>query len=331
MEQRVDLENRVNDLAGEALRLESMGNLAGAVGVWRQVMGLLPVGSVPYRQVEQRVGQLAGGFLREGENWDAGTRGHGDAGIWGGPPRAKAQDDSLGVAVAKTAGSMVLSAVVYYFFLFHNVTIAVGFVVLMLVHELGHVIAMKWKGISASPPIFIPFLGAMINMREMPKNALVESIVGIGGPLLGTVGSLACYAMALHAVDPVWRQELAISAQLGFMLNLFNLLPVPPLDGGRITAAISPWLWIPGLLGLGLLMLWQTLAGGTVGLVILVMLLVYALPRIRQTLQMKGRHDPYYKVSRAASWTMGALYFGLGAVLVYMFFFAGQGFGVFQG
>src|SRR6185312_1870263 len=107
MEQRVDLENRVNDLAGEALRLESMGNLAGAVGVWRQVMGLLPVGSVPYRQIEQRVGQLAGGFLREGENWDAGTRGHGDAGIWGGPPRAKAQDDSLGVAVAKTAGSMV--------------------------------------------------------------------------------------------------------------------------------------------------------------------------------------------------------------------------------
>jgi Zn-dependent protease len=244
--------------------------------------------------------------------------------------RQRPKDDPLPVAVGKTVGSMVVSAIVYYFFLFHNVTIAVGFVVLMLVHELGHVIAMKWKGISASPPIFIPFLGALINMRETPKNALVESIVGIGGPLLGTVGALACYALAVHTVDPVWQLDLHRSAQLGFMLNLFNLLPVPPLDGGRITAAISLWLWIPGLLGLGYLMLVQTLAGGMVGLVILVMLLVYALPRIRQTLQLKGRQHPYYKVSRAASWTMGALYFGLGAVLFYMFR-AGGGFEVFRG
>jgi len=235
------------------------------------------------------------------------------------------------VAVAKTVGSMLIAAAVYYFFLFHNVTIAVGFVVLMLVHELGHVIAMKWMGLSASPPIFIPFLGALINMRELPKNALVESIVGIGGPLLGTIGALACYWAAVQTHNPVFQFELLIVAQLAFMLNLFNLLPVPPLDGGRITAAVSPWLWVPGLLGLGGLMLLEVRGGGVTGLVILGMVLFYALPRIRQTLQLKGRHHPYYRVSRGASWTMGTLYFGLGLVLVYMFFVKLHGFALLRG
>jgi len=328
--EQVDVHQRLNELAGEALRLEAMGNLVGAVGVWRQVLGLLPAGSEPHRQIEQRMGALAGGF----GSWNAEggqdqfAMGTGSVLEYGGE---RPKDDPLGVAVAKTVGSMLLSAVVYYFFLFHNWTIAAGFVVLMLVHELGHVIAMKWMGLSASPPIFVPFLGALINMRDLPRNALVESIVGIGGPLLGTIGALVCYAMAVHTHNPMLQFELIVVAQLGFMLNLFNLLPVPPLDGGRITAAISPWLWIPGLVGLALLMLIQVMGGGVMGLVILAMVLFYALPRIGQTLAMKGRNHPYYRVSKAASWGMGVLYFGLGAVLVWMFWMKLGGFRMFNG
>jgi len=242
-----------------------------------------------------------------------------------------AQSDPLPVALMKTTGSMIFSAIVYYFALFHNVTIAVGFVVLMLIHEMGHVFAMRYYRLSASPPIFIPFMGALINMRESPRNALVESIVGMGGPFLGTIGALACYGVAIHSHNPLFREELLVVAQLGFMLNLFNLLPVPPLDGGRITAAISPWFWIPGLIGLGVMIYQELRAGGGFGLVILCLVFFYAFPRIRATLKAKGRDIPYYRISRAASWGMALLYFGLGGVLIYMFHFKLHGLAMFGG
>src|SRR5690349_16321139 len=116
---QAELQDHLNALAGEALRLEATGNLAGAVGVWRQVLALLPVGSVPYRQIEQRVGELAGGFLRGGEIGGTGG-GEKNAGVLDYQPRTP-KDDPFPLAVAKTAGSMLISAIVYYFFLFHNV------------------------------------------------------------------------------------------------------------------------------------------------------------------------------------------------------------------
>src|SRR6185369_10020007 len=97
---------------------------------------------------------------------------------------------------------------------------------------------------SASPPIFIPFLGAVINLRQSPRNALEEAIVGIGGPVLGTLGAGVTYLLYLKTGSYLMFRL----AEFGFMLNLFNMLPVPPLDGGRVTAAVSPWIWITGLL-----------------------------------------------------------------------------------
>jgi Zn-dependent protease len=289
---------------------------------WRAALELLPPNSVPYQQLTQRIGALVGGWAASAQAGQPQTLSYG---------REVRGSDPLPLALAKTAGSMLFAAIIYYFFLFHNVTIAVGFVVLMLIHELGHVIAMKYHGLSASPPIFIPFLGAVINMRQAPPNALVESIVGIGGPLLGTIGALACYGLAIQMHNPRLQMELLVVAQLAFMLNLFNLLPVPPLDGGRITAAISPWLWIPGLIGLGVMMYQQIRDGGGFGLVILGLVLFYAFPRIRATLRAQGRDVPYYRVSRRASWTMALLYLSLGGVLLYMFFVRLHGFAIFSG
>jgi Zn-dependent protease len=309
---------RLEQLASEAGQLEPTDPASAAIR-WRQALDLLPPEAPQYQQIQQRMGTLASGWRPDPSRQLEYARA-------GRPP------DPLPLAVAKTLGSMLFAAVIYYAFLFHNWVIAAGFVVLMLVHEMGHVVAMRYFGLSASPPIFIPFVGALINMRQSPPNALVESIVGMGGPLLGTAGAMVCYFAALFTHDPQLHFELLIVAQLAFMLNLFNLLPVPPLDGGRITAAVSPWLWIVGLIGLGGLMFLQYQShGGTLGLFILVMILFYAFPRIRTTLRREGTNSPYYRISRTASWIMGAMYFWLGALLSYMFFIRLNGFAMFGG
>lgn len=316
-------QRQVDDIAAEALRLEQV-NPAAAALTWRRALDLLSPDSDQFQRIRQRAGALASGWAPPASDQPIGVPRGTAVGMpppipFDARPRAAVRPpDPLPLAFAKTLGSMIVAALIYHLFLFHNLTIAVGFVVLMLIHEMGHVFATWYYRLSASPPIFIPFVGALINLRESPPNALVESVIGMGGPLLGTVGAVACYLLAL--TQPGHLQfELLVVAQLAFMLNLFNLLPVPPLDGGRITAAVSPWLWLLGLAGLGLLVFHEIRGGTAYGIIILVVLLFYALPRIRMTLRARGMKIPYYHVSRAASWAMGSLYVTLGLFLVFMF------------
>lgn len=213
----------------------------------------------------------------------------------------------------KTLGSMVISIAVYAYF-FQNARVAAGFVVLMLVHEMGHVVANRYYGIAAGPPIFIPFLGAIINLKQRPPNAKVEAIIGIAGPVAGSIGALVCYGYYLY--NPASQLALILS-YFGFMLNLFNLLPVPPLDGGRVTAAISPWIWMLGLAALAWLFISDWIAGHFDWILILV--LIYAFPRIQETLRGRARFGEYYNISRRASWTIGVVYFVLGVILLVLF------------
>ena len=143
-----------------------------------------------------------------------------------------------------TFGSMAVS-IVAYGWLF-GYTFAVGFVLLLLLHELGHVIQLRREGIRASAPVFIPFLGAMIASKSLGKDAAAEARVGLAGPILGSIATLVPFAIWLATGDEFWRAL----AYLGFFLNLFNLLPVVPLDGGRAMAALSPAVWVVGLAGL---------------------------------------------------------------------------------
>jgi len=124
-----------------------------------------------------------------------------------------------------------------------------GFAVLLLVHELGHVIWLRREGISATLPVFIPFMGAFVAMKEMPKNAYVEAKVGLAGPVLGSAGA---FAVLIWAND-VNSNLLRALAYLGFLLNLFNLIPVVPLDGGRAVSALHPLFWFAGLFVIALL------------------------------------------------------------------------------
>src|SRR2546422_8344216 len=122
----------------------------------------------------------------------------------------------------------------------------IGLVVLLFVHEMGHVVEAKRQGLPVSAPLFVPFMGALITMKQMPHNAWREAKLAIAGPLLGSAGAFALY-LAGVAFD---SRALKAIAFLGFFINLFNLLPVVPLDGGRITSALHPALWIVGFLAL---------------------------------------------------------------------------------
>ena len=123
---------------------------------------------------------------------------------------------------------------------------AAGFIALLFVHEMGHVIALRREGLKASAPMFIPFLGAVIAARSLGENALAEARVGLAGPILGSIGSVACL-LVWHATGNSLWERLAFT---GFFLNLFNLLPVVPLDGGRAMAAMAPWMWFVGFAAL---------------------------------------------------------------------------------
>ena len=137
-------------------------------------------------------------------------------------------------------------ASIWFYALFWGWKFAVVFVLLILIHELGHAALMRFYGVPASLPYFIPGLGAMINMRGRPSSQLEESYIALAGPLTGTLASLACYAYGEATGDRFW---IAI-AYTGFFLNLFNLFPVLPLDGGRVVGAISPRIWIFGLVAM---------------------------------------------------------------------------------
>ena len=123
---------------------------------------------------------------------------------------------------------------------------AAGFIALLFVHEMGHAIALRREGIKASWPMFIPFMGAVIASRSLGDSALAEARVGLAGPILGSIGSAACILIWHATGSDLWR-ALAFT---GFFLNLFNLLPVVPLDGGRAMAAMAPWMWFVGFAAL---------------------------------------------------------------------------------
>ncbi len=124
---------------------------------------------------------------------------------------------------------------------------AAGFVVLILIHELGHGYAIRRAGLDAGWPVFIPFIGAMISLRGQPPSAAVEADIAYAGPLAGTAASLV--AASLYFVT---GSQLCLAlAYSGFFLNLFNLTPIRPLDGGRVAQAFSRRAWIVGGLVLG--------------------------------------------------------------------------------
>jgi len=210
--------------------------------------------------------------------------------------------------LAVTGGTMLLSVFVYAYFF--GWWYAVGFVLLMLVHELGHYIAARRRGLDVGLPTFIPFVGAWVQLKDRPHDAETEAYVGLGGPLIGTIAAAAVYYLGLDRNSAL----IVAIAYAGFVLNLFNLIPVPPFDGGRITAVLGPRIWFLGVPVLVALFVYRPSP----------LLLIVALLAAPQLLAA-WRHDPnapgakaYYEVGRAARWRYGLWYLGLAAYLALM-------------
>lgn len=206
-----------------------------------------------------------------------------------------------------SAGTMLVSLAAYSFVF--GWPFAAGFVALLFVHEMGHVIALRREGIKASPPMFIPFLGAVISARSLGDDALAEARVGLAGPILGSLGAVVCLVLWQTTHHTIY-EALAFT---GFFLNLFNLLPVVPLDGGRAMAAMAPWMWFAGFAAL------IPLAIIFPNPIILIILLFAGYETYRRW-QLRRSPDPaqqaYYKVSGANRLLVAAVYLSLIALLV---------------
>jgi Zn-dependent protease len=202
------------------------------------------------------------------------------------------------------AGSMIVSIGAYT--LLWGWQFAVGFVLLLLVHELGHVLEAKRQGLPVSAPLFIPFLGAMILLKGRPEDVWREAKIAIAGPILGSLGAAVTWGIG-EALD----SELLIAlAFTGFFLNLFNLVPLSPLDGGRIAAAIHPTIWIAGLVGL-------------IGLVLVapnpILILILIVGGLDSWNRWRERKHPgtaaFYRISRGQRLAAGIGYVALAALL----------------
>ena len=188
--------------------------------------------------------------------------------------------------VLLTGGTMLLSLVTYAWVF--GWRYAAGLVGLLFAHEMGHYLAARHRGLDVGAPCFIPFVGAWINLKEQPMDAETEAFVALAGPVVGTVAAFVCYLVGSSS-GSTWLIAIAYG---GFFLNLFNLIPVSPLDGGRVMAAISPLMWLIGFPLLIGLFLWHPSP-------MLILIAVLAAPQVWKVVRDRDvLRDTYYQVPR---------------------------------
>ncbi len=209
-------------------------------------------------------------------------------------------------AVLLSVLSFVASVGVYT--LFWGWKFALVFTLLIFIHEMGHAIFMRVYGVPGSLPYFIPGFGALINIKGKPASVLHESYIALGGPLVGSIGALACLVYGVHTQNNFWLA----AAYTGFFLNLFNLFPVLPLDGGRVVGSISPRIWILGFAAIivaAVAMRWWN--------PLLLVLVLLGLPRAFQAWRgSEARDESYYAITIPQRAGIALWYFGLCAALM---------------
>lgn len=203
--------------------------------------------------------------------------------------------------VALSGGTMLLS--VFGYALVYGWKYAVALVMLIFVHEMGHFMAARRSGLDVGAPVFIPFVGAWVELKTTRLDPETEAYVALAGPVSGTLAAYLCYLVAVQTEQRLW---FAI-AYAGFFLNLFNLIPLRPLDGGRIVRVISGRLWLIGMPILIAVFLWKPSP-------LLVVLAVVAAPEVWATL--RGKTDPEAELAQTSvKIRYGAAYLALALAL----------------
>ncbi len=240
-------------LAQEAEEAET-DRPADALNAWRRAIELLPPESGQARTIAQRAEALSR-RVEQGGLAVPGGEARGLRSAWkGGGVFAvlaflltKAKFLLLGLTKIGTLGTMLLSLGVYWSIF--GWQLALGLILSIYVHEMGHVATLHRLGFPASAPTFIPGLGAFIRLKQRPVSPREDARVGLAGPIWGLGAALFCWGVYLAGGGPIW----AAVARLGAWINLFNLLPLGPLDGGRAFGALSKGqklalvVWIAGV------------------------------------------------------------------------------------
>jgi Zn-dependent protease len=260
-------------------------------------------------------------------NWPRTTHTHAGTSLGDAPPpgernrgllrRLAAPAAAAATAVAKFAAVLVKLKVVTVFAsmavsvgayaLLGGWWFGLGLVGLLFAHEIGHVLELRRQGIPASAPLFIPFLGAVVGMKQMPTDAWREAQVALAGPVLGTAAAAGVWAVGA-SLDSRFVTALAY---VGFLINLFNLLPIVPLDGGRAVAALHPALWLVGLVGLIALEVVRPSP-----ILPLVLILGALDVRRRWSQRRSPEAQSYYRVTPMRRAAVAVPYLGLAALLV---------------
>jgi membrane-associated protease RseP (regulator of RpoE activity) len=168
---------------------------------------------------------------------------HPRSGLWHSLRRAGSVVIALGFAALKWGFvfakffSFFISVAAFSFW-FHSWSFAFGFVLLIAIHELGHVFEARRQGLQVSMPTFIPFIGAYVTIEKAGLTPWRNALISLAGPFFGGLAAAACWGIG-EARD---SEMLVVLADMGFLLNAFNLLPIGFLDGGQtVHAAREAW------------------------------------------------------------------------------------------
>jgi Zn-dependent protease len=176
-------------------------------------------------------------------------------------------------------------ASIWFYALFYGWKLGIVFVLLILVHEMGHWVVIRGFGGAVSLPYFIPGLGAFVAQKSPLTSADQDAYAALAGPIVGVAASAICWGFGAALNDPFWT----VAAYLGFFLNLFNLIPVMPLDGGRVAGVVDSRLWIVGVVAFAVF-LFAFHSFGPISIMFLIIISLATIPRIRAV--MRGYVDP---------------------------------------
>ena len=186
--------------------------------------------------------------------------------------------------------------------------VVVGFVVITLIHEIGHAVAIRAKGLRAGFMVFIPFIGGAVTLKDQPRTVYDDALIGLAGPAFGTAASLMCLQIYKWNNEP----RYLLIALLGFILNLINLLPIGMLDGGRISAAITKWMWLIG----GAAIIYKVIDQPNLLTILIGILAAF---QVYASIIREKTDKRFYEITGAQRAGIAALYFGLVLFLGHQF------------